>query len=130
MRVLVIDDAPDARLVARALLEKLGCQVIEVGDAPSAITWLEREGPADLALVDWHMQPINGYSLLRALRANPRWQAMPLALVSGERGTAYQTLAKEAGCLAALAKPLRREDVVALLHGLRPSGPSIPTPKA
>lgn len=123
MLVLVVDDAPDARLVARALLERLGCRVVDVGDAPAALEWLGREGPADLALVDWNMQPITGYSLLRAIRANPRWAAMPLALVSGERGGAYQTLAREAGCIAALGKPLRREELAALLARIQaPAG--------
>lgn len=103
---LVIDDAPDQRLVARRMLERLGFTAAEAGDGAETVAWLRGNPSVELILLDWHMRPVGGYALLRALRANPALSATRVILVTAERGAAHHRLAIDHGCDATLLKPL------------------------
>jgi len=78
-RVLVVDDDPDTRLLARTLLTHAGHAVVEVADGTEAIACARRERP-DLILFDLAMPGMSGTELVRAVRADAELRATPLAL--------------------------------------------------
>jgi CheY-like chemotaxis protein len=69
--VLIVDDAPDFRSMARVLAESRGRNVLQACDGPVALTILLRAQP-DLMLLDVHMPAMNGLDVLSTLRSNGR----------------------------------------------------------
>jgi signal transduction histidine kinase/CheY-like chemotaxis protein len=69
-RILVVDDEPVVRSLARAVLERSGHEVLEAVDGLDALRQF-REGPDDVALVllDMTMPRMSGVECLRELRA-------------------------------------------------------------
>lgn len=79
--VLVVDDEPEVRTLARVVLEVSGhpVRVVEAGDGPAALAAAARERP-DLAVVDQMMPGQDGLSVVAALAAlHP---GLPVALCS------------------------------------------------
>src|SRR5262245_55970164 len=67
-RLVVVDDLPYVREALAELLRAAGYHVVAVGSGPDALAVLEREA-ADLLLTDLYMPEMNGWDLVRAVRA-------------------------------------------------------------
>jgi len=68
-RVLVVDDEPAVRQVARSVLERAGLRVLEAADGQEALELLGADpGACDLVLTDIAMPRLSGPALARALR--------------------------------------------------------------
>jgi CheY-like chemotaxis protein len=124
-RVLVADDNFVNQLVARGLLELLGCEVEIAADGQQAIDCC-RARPPDLVLMDVHMPMFDGLRATEQLRALQRQGVLPpFPIVAA---TAMHSGPGRQACLAAgmdgyLAKPL---DVRALddeMHRVLPMQP-------
>ena len=70
VRVLVVDDNPMNRELARAVLETVGAEVTEAGDGEQALQ-AARSRPYDVILLDIRMPVLDGPATLRRLRAEP-----------------------------------------------------------
>ena len=66
--LLVVDDEPINRTVARHLAEGMGLSVWEAASGPEALAWLERN-PCDVVLLDLHMEGTDGAETARRIRA-------------------------------------------------------------
>jgi two-component system, cell cycle sensor histidine kinase and response regulator CckA len=102
--VLLVDDDAKVRRVSRGLLEELGCAVVEAGNGPEAIGWLERLGkPIDLVLLDLTMPEQSGLEVLEELRARePRIRAI---LTSGYSDRELAAYLQRPGVVGVLPKP-------------------------
>jgi CheY-like chemotaxis protein len=69
LRVLVVDDEADARDVVRLVLSEAGAAVVVADSAEEALRVLEEGGPVDVIISDIGMPDIDGYGMIRALRA-------------------------------------------------------------
>jgi len=89
-KVLVVDDNKLNRDLARILLSKLECEVIEATNGQEALTALDRGG-VDLMLLDIHMPVMDGREVIRTIRkstkpyANLPVIALTADAMSGER---------------------------------------------
>ena len=101
--ILVIDDDPQLRDIARKMLTTLGYRVDTVESGEEAIEFIKNH-PVDLALIDMIMEPgINGLETYRRLRKiNPGIQAI---ITSGFSKSADVTTALELGAGGYLRKP-------------------------
>jgi CheY-like chemotaxis protein len=68
VRVLVVDDEPDARLLVKRILEECKAQVLTAASAVEALEGVTRERP-DVLVSDIGMPGVDGYELLRRVRA-------------------------------------------------------------
>jgi len=66
VRILVVDDETNQRLLLRELLEDDGYEVLEAGDGLAAIATVQKENP-DLVLLDINMPGLDGLQVLRRL---------------------------------------------------------------
>jgi CheY-like chemotaxis protein len=64
-----VDDQADSQEMIVALLEQRGAGVVQCGSAESTLTLLERDSP-DLLIADIAMPEVDGYELMRRLRAS------------------------------------------------------------
>lgn len=68
VRVLVVDDSPVNRTVARGMLQKAGCEVFEAGGGREALETLQTVA-FDLVLMDLQMPGMDGFETCRRARA-------------------------------------------------------------
>jgi DNA-binding response OmpR family regulator len=101
--VLIVDDhLPTARLLAR-LLRSAGHQAACAGSGSEAFRLLN-EGPADLVVLDVMMPEVDGLSVLRRLRSDPRFASLPVLMYSALDDEKKQAEAIEAGAQAYMVK--------------------------
>jgi CheY-like chemotaxis protein len=119
MRVLVVDDEPDARELAQRILEERGARVLPVASARQALEALAAESP-DVIVSDVGMPGMDGYSLLRAIRAGAaaHGRDVPAVAVTAFARPADAENARAAGFQVHLAKPLDPGEIVATVARL------------
>jgi diguanylate cyclase (GGDEF)-like protein len=81
-RILAIDDDPSILLVMEAILGGAGFEVTVLEDPLAVWAALERTRP-DLLVCDVDMPGLDGIDLCRTLRADARWQNLPLLFLTG-----------------------------------------------
>jgi len=124
--ILVVDDEPDMRVYMKACLRLLNGsvgRVLEAADGEAALEEARRSIP-HLVISDVRMPKMNGYTLCRALRADPALQHIPVLLVSAATPTnAIQEQARKAGAVGFLSKPFNARRLCAELERLLHSSP-------
>jgi signal transduction histidine kinase/DNA-binding response OmpR family regulator len=119
LRVLVVDDDPDARALIGELIETQGARVFAAGTAEEAIVELERRLP-DVLVSDLYMPGLDGYALVRLLRAlRPEHGGLTpaLALTADARAeTRARALAE--GFQRYAAKPVNVDQLTVMLKEL------------
>jgi two-component system chemotaxis response regulator CheY len=112
-RVLVVDDALTIRSFLASTLSGAG---FEVDAAMNGIEGLERAMMATPALVisDINMPRMDGFRMVRALRANPETQDVPVVMLSTECREGDRAEAWRAGANHFLIKPPRRDELIAV----------------
>jgi PAS domain S-box-containing protein len=110
-RVLVADDNPDMRQYLARLLGE-AYEVEEAGDGAAALQ-AARERPPDLVLVDVMMPELDGFGLLRGLRADSRTCPVPVVLLSARAGEESRVEGLAAGADDYLVKPFSARELLA-----------------
>jgi nitrogen-specific signal transduction histidine kinase/CheY-like chemotaxis protein len=108
--VLVAEDDPEVREVARATLQAAGCRVLLAADGPEALAILDTEPGIDLLFSDVVMpNGVSGIELARtARRLRP---GLKVLLTSGFITAALERHAAD-GAFTVLAKPYRHADLM------------------
>ncbi|MBV6324511.1 EAL domain-containing protein [Duganella violaceipulchra] len=103
--VLVIDDDPFIRLLARDCMEKIGLQVIEAEDAGSGLAAIGIHAP-DIILLDVVMPGTNGFDVCRQARQLPNMEFCPIVMLTALEDAESVTQAYEAGATDFVGKPI------------------------
>ncbi len=114
--VLVVDDEPDVRLIARLVLHADGFDVREADNAAAALAELQVGDPPDVLLLDIRMPGIGGWELLQRLRADPATARLPVVVFTadlGARSEAREYLAEDE---VLLTKPFLADDLLAAVR--------------
>jgi signal transduction histidine kinase/CheY-like chemotaxis protein len=116
IKILVVDDEPDARRLIKRLLESCGADVLTADSAETALAIIARERP-DLLLSDIGMPVVDGYELLRRVRAlgPERGGALPAIALTAFARSEDRTRALLAGFLLHVAKPVEPRELIATL---------------
>ncbi|MCY0943086.1 SpoIIE family protein phosphatase [Streptomyces antarcticus] len=109
--VLIAEDNADLRTYLASLLEP-GYRVVVAADGHEALRQARRLRP-DLVLADVMMPGLDGFALLRALRADPATARTPLVFLSARAGEAAAAEGLAAGADDYLAKPFSSTDLLA-----------------
>jgi threonine synthase len=85
--VAIVDDNPDARRLIRRILQSQGnYKLFEAVNGQEAIELAKREVP-DLILLDLMMPDVDGFSVLDALKADPKTAPIPIIVVTAKELT-------------------------------------------
>lgn len=125
-RALVIDDSSVERMLATAVLQKLGFSVHCAGTAEEALALLTHCS-VDLAMCDLALPGMDGLALLTALRACPA--PPPCVVLSAHDDPRHALAAMQAGARAYLVKPLRLADMREAVAAIYPAQQSEPAPE-
>jgi PAS domain S-box-containing protein len=113
--ILVVEDNPITRKMLRVALESEGYTVAEAADGRSALAEAERYLP-DLVLQDLILPDMNGFELVRQLRALPGFGSRPVVALSGFLGRIEEARTAEAGFTAVLVKPIEPTRLLDAIH--------------
>jgi PAS domain S-box-containing protein len=115
-RVLVADDNADMRqYLVHLLAERYRIEAVPDGEAALAAA---RERPPDLILTDVMMPRLDGFGLLRELRADPHTSGLPVILLSARAGEESRVEGMEAGADDYLVKPFSARELLARVGAL------------
>ena len=122
MNVLVVMDPCDERAALATALAGLGVEPVEVEGADAAIEVLEAGDEPAAVLLGWNLSGRDGLELLERMRADVRWQSLPVLLVTGAEDLAQAERAIEAGASEYLLQPLDSDSLLEklLLLGVDP----------
>ncbi|ASR44386.1 MULTISPECIES: chemotaxis response regulator CheY [unclassified Luteimonas] len=105
IRILVVDDFSTMRRIVKNLLSDLGFNnTVEAEDGNSAMAVL-RQDAVDLVITDWNMPGMTGIELLRAIRADPKFRALPVMMVTAEAKREQIIEAAQSGVNGYIIKP-------------------------
>lgn len=104
-KVLVVDDEPDKRQLLSFALEMEGYKVYTAEDGIAGFAAVEKHQP-DLIITDIPMPRMDGYEMVRRLRADPRTRYIPVIMQSAARVTGEDVrLGSEVGALGYITDP-------------------------
>ena len=113
--VLVVDDEPDVRLIARMVLQVDGFDVDEVATGEAALEALDRQRP-DLLLLDVRLPGIGGWEVLHRVRADPALSGLPVVLFTADLGASSEAPEHLEAGEVLLTKPFRADDLLAAVR--------------
>ncbi len=113
LQALLVDDNASTRHVLAQHLESWGIEVRAVESVAAALALLSSETTPnfDLALLDDQMPVMNGIDLAKRVRADARWSAMRLVMLTKRDNHDGESAAMESFC-AILTKPVRRSQLL------------------
>lgn len=131
--VLIVEDNPANLLLARAMLERTGCQVIEARSADEARRSLQRVTP-DVILMDVGLPGQDGLSLTRELKAMAETAVIPIVALTAHAMQRDRDRALAAGCDGYLSKPYTlqqlRDEITRVVQAAQLRSPADDTPDA
>ena len=103
-QILIIDDNPKNIQVAASILKQAGYDVEFALDGLSGMAWLE-SSPFDVILLDVMMPGEDGFEICRKIKANPRFELIPVIFVTAKTDRASVVQGFESGGEDYITKP-------------------------
>jgi chemosensory pili system protein ChpA (sensor histidine kinase/response regulator) len=113
--VLVVDDSITMRRVLQRLLQREGYRVAVAADGRQALDTLRLERPA-LVLSDVEMPRMDGFELLRSIRASDKLSQLPVVMITSRIADKHRDHAKELGANEYLGKPYSEDELLQVLE--------------
>jgi PAS domain S-box-containing protein len=111
LKILVVDDEKDSRVLIAHYLEEFGCKVITAAGGEQGIQ-LAREHAPDLITLDLMMPGMTGWEVLKHMKADPELKRIPVVIVSVIANEGKGSLL---GAVDLVTKPFEREDLLRVL---------------
>jgi len=85
-QVLLVEDSEFFRDKITRLLESIDCQVYQAENGRMGLEMLKERYPMDLVITDIEMPVMNGYDMVREIRANPQFEGLKIIACSSHAG--------------------------------------------
>ena len=109
-RILIVEDDDDLVNLATHWLERAGYTVEHASDGAAALTLLKNSPLPALVLLDVMLPKIDGFELLRLIRANPRTKELPVIMVTSFSRDKDAKHGRDLGANDYIVKPLMELD--------------------
>jgi two-component system phosphate regulon response regulator PhoB len=123
-RILLVEDDRALAELIRFHLDRAGYEVQQTGDGDEALL-LVREGPPDLALLDWMIEGTSGIEVCRRLRRGVETKNLPIILLTARGEEADRVRGLDTGADDYITKPFSPREmlarVAAVLRRVRPA---------
>ena len=108
LKFLVVDDFSTMRRIVRGLLKEMGCNnVEEAEDGQAALTMLKNQ-KFDFVVSDINMPNMNGFDLLKSIKADDSLKHIPVLMVTAEARKEDIVLAAQSGAAGYIVKPFTK----------------------
>ena len=126
LNVLLADDNPHMREIVSVLLNNYGIKNVRTAADGGAGLSILKAWPADLAIVDFKMEPVDGVTFTRKVRnsADSRNPYLPIIMMTGHSGRARVYEARDSGVTEFVVKPVNArtllDRIMAVIYRPRP----------
>lgn len=121
-RILVVEDQPFNQTLISEVLELEGYLVDMIDDGETVLSMIKSdltlESLPDLILMDIQLPGVDGFELIRQLKADSVWQRVPVVAVTAMAMPGDRSLCFEAGADDYLSKPLELKQVITTVRSL------------
>jgi two-component system chemotaxis response regulator CheY len=118
-RILTIDDSKTIRDMLRLTLLDAGFEVLQAIDGQDGIEVLAKE-PVDIVITDINMPKMDGYGVIRHMRADAAHKSTPVLVLTTESEVEKRNLAREAGATGWMVKPFDPDRLIATINKVAP----------
>lgn len=108
LRFLIVDNVPTMRRIVRSLLREMGCQHAEEAEDGAVALNMLRAAQFDFVVTDINMPNLNGFDLLKAIKADDALKHLPVLMVTAEARKEDIVLAIQSGAAGYIVKPFTR----------------------
>jgi two-component system chemotaxis response regulator CheY len=118
--ILVVDDSAAIRKILTRVLRQTGMAIQtihEAGDGQDALAVMAQHR-IDLVLSDINMPKMDGLQLLASLKASPKWQNIPVVMITTEGGETKVAEAVKLGAAGYVRKPFTADQIKEKLVGI------------
>lgn len=106
MKFLVVDDSSTMRRIIKNTLGRLGHKdILEAEDGAVAWKVMSENSDIDILVTDWNMPEMNGLELVQKVRAEDKYEDLPIIMVTTEGGKTEVITALKAGVNNYIVKP-------------------------
>ena len=114
--ILLVEDSATTRSLIRAVIEEIGdFDVVEAPTGFDALKLLPAQD-FDLVLTDINMPDINGLELINFIKGNPRYNHIPLIIVTTERSEEDKKRGMALGATAYVTKPFKAPELQGIIR--------------
>lgn len=124
--ILVVDDSITVRRVMQRLLRRQGYRVALAADGEQGLDQIQQERPA-LVLTDIEMPRMDGFELLRAIRADGTLAGLPVVVITSRAAEKHRDHARDLGASHYLGKPYSENELLGLVRTYAPAPAPAPT---
>jgi two-component system chemotaxis response regulator CheY len=118
-RILTIDDSRTMRDMLRMTLVDAGYVVLQAVDGQDGLDVLSKER-VDVVITDINMPKLDGYGVIRHLRADASYDDTPILVLSTENDQKTKDIGRDAGATGWLVKPFDPDQLVEIVRQVSP----------
>ena len=108
LKFLVVDDFSTMRRILRGLLKEMGCNNVEEAEDGVVALQMLKTNRYDFVVSDINMPNMNGFDLLKALKAEDSLKHIPVLMVTAEARKEDILLAAQSGAAGYIVKPFTK----------------------
>ena len=106
LKFLVVDDSSTMRRIIKNTLVRLGYEnILEGEDGLQGWETLDKHPDTKMLITDWNMPEMDGLELVRKVRADARFEDLPIIMITTEGGKTEVITALKAGVNNYIVKP-------------------------
>jgi chemosensory pili system protein ChpA (sensor histidine kinase/response regulator) len=113
--VMVVDDSLTVRKITSRMLMRESFEVVTAKDGVDALQQLQDVRP-DVILSDIEMPRMDGFELLRNIRADEGLKSIPIIMITSRTADKHKSHAQELGCNEYLGKPYQEDQLLELIR--------------
>jgi len=118
-RILVVEDHADNRQIIRDMLAPTDYEITEAETGEEALAAMAKQRP-DLILMDIQLPIMDGYTVVRRIKADPGLRSIPIIAVTSYALNGEERKARAAGCDDYVPKPFSPRQLLAKIRQYLP----------
>ncbi len=123
-RILVVDDDENILSLEKTILEQKGFAVTTAGGGTEALKVLA-DGAFDLILLDVMMPEIDGFTVCRKIKEDPRLKDIPVIFLTAKGGGEALAEGFESGAVMYINKPFTANKLLTIVNTMLESGTNL-----
>ena len=108
MKFLIVDDFSTMRRIVRGLLKEMGCNNADEAEDGAVALQMLKNSRYDFVVSDINMPNMNGFDLLKAVKADDQLKHLPVLMVTAEARKEDIVLAAQSGAAGYIVKPFTK----------------------
>ena len=108
LKFLIVDDFSTMRRIVRGLLKEMGAHNADEAEDGAVALQMLKQSKYDFVVSDINMPNMNGFELLKAVKAEPALKHIPVLMVTAEARKEDILLAAQSGAAGYVVKPFTK----------------------